>query len=438
MKRLMLERTDGHHVYKRGVLILNGGKSSRMGQNKSNLPWGDGTLLTELLKKSLACHPADIIISSNEPVNLEQLPGKFYASHPMSDYAGHAALCGDELQAIQPDLAISYRWEASPDDCITMWIVPDEGESRGPLSGLLAGLQKGKSEVYLAVSVDMPFFDHFDFATTCEMLSQLGQSPVDAVVPTIHGKLEPMGALYSRRCVTAIKNLLQRGEYRVQALFDEIKTEYISADELALQYRNVNTVLDYKLAKSLAENMARKVPIISVAGEQSGCGKTTVATQLIEALTAEGYEVGYVKSDGHGFTMDKEGTDTWRAAKSGAKSVVISGPDSYAMIVKQETKVDPVQLAQRLLEEEVDLVVLETRSRGVMPIVKVETVMNDSLMSHEEPSNKFESVVDGRDVVAIVSSNRDNTSDGTVANFGPHQMDDLAKWLLEWVIPEKR
>lgn len=51
MKRLVLERTDGHHAYKRGVLILTGGKSSRMGQNKANLAWGHGTFLTALLEK---------------------------------------------------------------------------------------------------------------------------------------------------------------------------------------------------------------------------------------------------------------------------------------------------------------------------------------------------------------------------------------------------
>lgn len=459
MKRLMLERTDGHHAYKRGILILNGGKSSRMGQNKSNLPWGEGTLLTELLRRARAAKPADIIISSNEPINLEQLPGTIYASHPMSDYSGHAALCEDELRAIQPDMSISLRWVISDDECITMWVIPDEGESKGPLSGLLAGLRKGNSEVYLAVSVDMPFFDHFDFATTCDMLTSPGQRAVDCVVPMLHGHVEPMGALYSRRCVDAIKTLLQRGEYRVQALFETVNTEYFNVDEEALQYRNVNTVLDYKLARSFNENLFRQVPIISVSAEHSGCGKTTVATELIKEFSALGYEVSYVKSDRHGFMMDKEGSDTWRASQAGAKSVVISGPDSYAMISKQERKINPAQLAEQLLDHNVDLVVLETRSQGVMPIVKVESVREhaEETGEVEKTGSTLENVVDARSVIAVVSAEKvleesvettvedsgapavvatDNFG-GTVGRFGPQQMEELAKWLLEWVIPKK-
>lgn len=429
MKRLVLERTDGHHAYKRGVLILTGGQSSRMGQNKANLPWQGGTFLTKLLEKTRVVDPIDIVISANEPVDLRLLPGQLYASHPLSDRQGHVALSETEVGAIKPDKSMRYQWEIGDEPTLTIYVVPDQGESQGPLSGLWAGLEVGHSEVYLAVSIDMPFFNNFSFGSTCDMLNQLGKDPIDCVVPTLNGRLEPLAALYSRRCITHIENLLKQGELHVRALFDKVKTEYISVDDRELDYRNVNTPLDYKLVQSLVLNQERKVPFIFVVAEQSKTGKTLVATQLIRAFTNLGYEVGYAKSDGHGFTMDREGSDTWLASQAGAKAIAISGPQQYAMLVSHNKKKDIATLAENLL---VDLVIIETRSRGMLPSIEV-------LPSHiellEQGSIATDSVVKESIVVADVKEGAAQSEDLERAHFSLAQIDELAMWLKQQILP---
>ena len=65
--------------------------------------------------------------------------------------------------------------------------------------------------------------------------------------------------------------------------------------------------------------------IITVKGFKK-TGKTTTCVRIIEELCRRGYSVGSSK-DTHfeGFAMDQENTDSWRHAKAGASTVIISG-----------------------------------------------------------------------------------------------------------------
>lgn len=79
------------------------------------------------------------------------------------------------------------------------------------------------------------------------------------------------------------------------------------------------------------------LPIICFVGA-SDCGKTTLIENIIPILSQRGIKVGTVKNDVHGFDVDKEGKDTYRHKKSGAYSVIISGPDKFAMISDGNSK----------------------------------------------------------------------------------------------------
>ncbi|MDY3973152.1 MAG: molybdopterin-guanine dinucleotide biosynthesis protein MobB [Veillonella caviae] len=462
MKRLVLERTDGHHAYRRGVLILSGGKSSRMGQSKADLPWKQGTMLTDLLERARLAEPSDIVVSTNTPLDLRTLQGDLFESHPLSDRKGHKKLCERELASIEPDTTHCLQWVPPEGEPVTIFVVTDKGGSHGPLSGIVSGLEEGRSEVYLAVSIDMPFFENFDFATTSHMLDRLDEAPFDCVVPTLHGRIEPMGALYSKRCIEPIKALLKAEEYHVRALFERVKTEYIAVDDLALDYKNINTPLDYKVAQAKELNRGRKVPLISVCAKESKIGKTTISAALIKALTDKGFEMGYVKSDGHGFTMDREGSDTFQASQAGAKAVAISGPHSYAMLVKHNKKKDIASLAENL---SVDLVVLETRSRGVLPIIEVvpnfksitsstddkgenpitsvspiaaEKITVSESATTFEKNVSSESPINEQDVIAVVSMSDEplpvEKGLRTTRYFTKSQVTELANWLCEDVL----
>lgn len=63
----------------------------------------------------------------------------------------------------------------------------------------------------------------------------------------------------------------------------------------------------------------------------SGSGKTTLITHLLKRLSSK-YKIGYVKHSGHGFSIDKKGKDSYRAAESGASSVMVADSDHSAII----------------------------------------------------------------------------------------------------------
>ena len=64
---------------------------------------------------------------------------------------------------------------------------------------------------------------------------------------------------------------------------------------------------------------------------RSGAGKTTLITRLIRDLSPS-YRIAYVKHDAHGFAMDREGKDTFRATESGAHAVFINDAERFALL----------------------------------------------------------------------------------------------------------
>jgi len=69
----------------------------------------------------------------------------------------------------------------------------------------------------------------------------------------------------------------------------------------------------------------------------SGSGKSTLISKLISEMSLD-YNIGYLKHDAHKFSMDKEGKDTWKASKAGAKRIAITSKDKNAYIVHDQFK----------------------------------------------------------------------------------------------------
>ena len=93
----------------------------------------------------------------------------------------------------------------------------------------------------------------------------------------------------------------------------------------------------------------------------SGSGKTVTLEYLISQLSAEGYRVGSIKHVHHrGFTMDREGTNTWRYAKAGSKVIVAISPEEIDIIKKTQMALNDLDRVIALLEnEELDVVFIE-------------------------------------------------------------------------------
>jgi len=96
----------------------------------------------------------------------------------------------------------------------------------------------------------------------------------------------------------------------------------------------------------------RTVLVVAAVGV-SGSGKTVTLEYLISNLSAEGYQIGSIKHVHHkGFTMDKEGTNTWRYAKAGSKVIVAISPEEIDIIKKTEMALNDLDQIIALLEHE--------------------------------------------------------------------------------------
>lgn len=107
-----------------------------------------------------------------------------------------------------------------------------------------------------------------------------------------------------------------------------------------------------------------KTTVIAVVGSKSS-GKTTTIEALTKELTKRGYYVAAVKHVPEPkFTIDMEGKDTWRFAKSGAKTIVSVASSEIATIEKVDaTAFSLEEILQRC--KNADLVFLEGFKRLV-------------------------------------------------------------------------
>jgi molybdopterin-guanine dinucleotide biosynthesis protein B len=99
--------------------------------------------------------------------------------------------------------------------------------------------------------------------------------------------------------------------------------------------------------------------LLAVVGSKNS-GKTTTIECVVSGLTRKGFRVGSIKHIHHpDFTIDTEGTDTWRHARAGSRMVACVSNKEIALIMKD----DPEQILPSILEfmtkRELDMIVVE-------------------------------------------------------------------------------
>lgn len=101
--------------------------------------------------------------------------------------------------------------------------------------------------------------------------------------------------------------------------------------------------------------------VIAVIGT-SGSGKTTTIEYLTSRLSKEGFKIGSIKHIHHeDFSMDTEGTDTWRHAHAGASVTVAIAPKEMVIIKKTDSGLHDLDRTIKLLNnmEEPDVIFIE-------------------------------------------------------------------------------
>ena len=190
------------------MVILAGGQSRRLGTDKSLLELGGKSLIARSVDK-LAVLSDDIVVVTNKQRNYEHL-------------------------------ALGVRF------------VPDEQPGAGALMGVYSGMKAARYQSALAVACDMPFLS---LPLLHHMLPRIVGH--DVVVPRQGGFLEPLHAIYSKRCLPFMERLLEQGRKQIIAFFDHVEVDYVDADEIArfdpkrLSFFNVNSPADWQLAQEL-------------------------------------------------------------------------------------------------------------------------------------------------------------------------------------------
>jgi molybdopterin-guanine dinucleotide biosynthesis protein A len=177
--------------------LLAGGRSSRMGRDKSLLILENETLAARSLRK-LRAVCADVAI------------------------AGGA-----------PELASLGR------------IIPDTHPGCGPLGGIVSALEQSASEWNLFLAVDMPF-------VPVKVLQSLLASPAGMVVlAEAEGKMQPLCGVYSRLALSCMRAELEAGRYKVKDAVAATGALRLMRFEKLDWFRNLNTPEDFLLAQGL-------------------------------------------------------------------------------------------------------------------------------------------------------------------------------------------
>lgn len=155
-------------------------------------------------------------------------------------------------------------------------------------------------------------------------------------------------------------------------------------------------------------------------------GKTFLTVYLIERFSRDGYRVAGVKHIHHEFSIDTEGKDTWRMARSGAELVASVSPNETAVLFynkeKWGTKIE--RLVKILESEEVEVVIYEGfyhllgKSREVYKIFAVKDLSEIEMFKGLE-----------KPVVAVFRRENISLQDIDVPVFGP----DLSEGFYRYV-----
>lgn len=99
----------------------------------------------------------------------------------------------------------------------------------------------------------------------------------------------------------------------------------------------------------------KKQRIFAVSGVKNS-GKTTLITELISIFRKRNFTVSVIKHDGHDFTPDVPGTDSYKFREAGAEGAAVFS-DNRMMIVKEQAEVSEKEFIKAFANS--DIIILE-------------------------------------------------------------------------------
>jgi molybdopterin-guanine dinucleotide biosynthesis protein A len=198
--------TGGRSLYATSAVVLAGGRSSRLGQDKAFLRI-NGQFLIERILEKLAQLSDEVIVVANDTERYEQ------------------------FEAV---------------------VVGDVFPGKGALGGIYSGLRAATRNRSLVVACDMPFLN----LSLLRYMQSLAPQ-YDVVIPRMGRLVEAVHAIYSRDCLPFIEGQLQKGDLRIVSFFPQVQVRYVDADEMHifdpehLSFFNINSQADLDRAREL-------------------------------------------------------------------------------------------------------------------------------------------------------------------------------------------
>jgi len=195
-------------------VILAGGRSRRLGIDKTKLPWP----------------PKHLDTQATSDTTLLQIT------------ADRLAIECDDV------ILVGYRDKGNP---LRYRTVPDVYTESGSLGGIYSGLSASDGWVFV-VGADMPFLN---LALVRHMLSL--ERKWDALIPLVMGKPEPLHGLYGQACLPTMHDQIEAGELKISNSLDKIRAHYLQEhhvrcfDPDLLSFFNINTPADLERARAI-------------------------------------------------------------------------------------------------------------------------------------------------------------------------------------------
>ena len=193
-------------------VLLAGGKSRRMGEDKRYLVVGEQTLLERGLGVLSSIFQEVLVVIAQD----------------------------------SPPLGVDAR--------VVRDLVPDCGS----LGGLYTGLTQAATPHIFVVACDMPFLDS---AVISQFTSR--RTTADIVMAKLAARLHPMHALYGKGCLPAMEQMILARQLKIQEMVSHasLRVRYVTEADLLIidpswrSFHNVNTPADLEVARSLLDRV---------------------------------------------------------------------------------------------------------------------------------------------------------------------------------------
>jgi len=116
----------------------------------------------------------------------------------------------------------------------------------GPMGGIYTGLMTMSDEAGFLVACDMPFLSGKLIRHMVEV-----RDDFDTVVPRMDWMLEPLHALYSKKCIPVIREAIEERQYQIAKCFARMRVRYMDEEEIRLWDQDLRSLFNINKPQDL-------------------------------------------------------------------------------------------------------------------------------------------------------------------------------------------